>query len=309
MSVGFVTFSNLIIDDIVLPDGRTFMNTLGGAGMHALVGMRVWADRLGYMATVGSDFDPAHRTALARLGIDLRGLVERAGCRTPRAWQLFEPDERRIEIFRTDAAEFERCKVKFEDIPADYLKARGFHLHWGTLEELESLVSRLRATNATLRLVWEPSPAHLDQPRDSFEAVLHQLDLFSPSLDEAQRITGCDEPGEMVATFLKWGAPCVALRMGARGSLVQTATGESWQIPAVPATIVDVTGAGNSYCGGFLTGLGAGLDPLEAALRATVSASFALEQFGLPVFDETLPAEAARRLAWARERVEEIQEG
>src|SRR5436309_10680967 len=33
----YVTFSNLIIDDIVLSDGRSFMNTLGGAGTHALV--------------------------------------------------------------------------------------------------------------------------------------------------------------------------------------------------------------------------------------------------------------------------------
>lgn len=306
MSVDFVTFSNLIIDDIVLSDGRTFMNTLGGAGMHALVGMRVWSDRLGYVAAVGSDLDPTHRAALARLGVDLRGLVEREGYRTARAWQLFEPDERRIEIFRTDEAEFERCKPTFEEVPADYLTARGFHLQWGTLEELESLVRKLRAANAALCLVWEPSPAHLDQPRAAFEAVLRHADLFSPSLDEAQPITGRAEPDEMVATLLEWGAPCVALRMGAHGSLVRRASGDGWRVPAVPTTIVDVTGAGNAYCGGFLTGLGSGLDLLEAALRAAVSASFALEQFGPPAFDEALAAEAGRRLAWARERVEDI---
>lgn len=304
MSVDFVTFSNLIIDDIVLPDGRTFMNTLGGAGTHALVGMRVWSDRLGYVAAVGRDFDPKHRAALAHLGVDLRGLVERDGYRTARAWQLFEPDERRIEIFRTDEAEFERCKPTFEDIPAGYLSARGFHLHWGTLEELAALVRKLRAANPTLCLLWEPAPTHLHEPRAAFEAVLHQLDLFSPGLDEAEAITGSADPGEMVAILLEWGAPGVALRMGARGSLVRTASGEIWRVPAVPTTIMDVTGAGNAYCGGFLVGLGSGLGVLEAALRATVSASFALEQFGPPVFDERLAAEAARRLAWARKQVE-----
>ena len=36
----YVAYSGLIIDDIVLPDGRTFFNTLGGSGTHALIGMR-----------------------------------------------------------------------------------------------------------------------------------------------------------------------------------------------------------------------------------------------------------------------------
>ncbi|HEX5689035.1 MAG TPA: hypothetical protein VFX76_03490, partial [Roseiflexaceae bacterium] len=61
MTPEYVTFSNLIIDDIVLSDGRSFMNTLGGAGTHALIGMRVWSDRLGMISTIGKDFDPQHR--------------------------------------------------------------------------------------------------------------------------------------------------------------------------------------------------------------------------------------------------------
>src|SRR5919201_366937 len=128
MTPEFVTLSNLIIDDIVLADGRSFMNTLGGAGTHALVGMRVWSDRLGYVAAVGADLDPRHRAVLEALGVDLRGMIERAGYQTARAWQLFEPDERRIEVFRTNEEEFNRLKPQFADIPADYLAAKGFHL-------------------------------------------------------------------------------------------------------------------------------------------------------------------------------------
>lgn len=302
--VEYVTFSNLIVDDIVLSDGRTFMNTLGGAGTHALVGMRVWSDRLGYVAAVGPDLNPDHRTALEQFGVDLRGVVERPNCRTARAWQLFEPDERRIEIFRTDPAEFERCKPGFQDLPEDYLAARGYHLQWGTLQELAELVAALRAANPSLTLVWEPSPSHCNQRPEMFQRILPQVDLFSPDLGEAEQISGRTDPADMISTLIDWGAPLVALRMGARGSLVRPATGAGWRVPAVPARIVDVTGAGNAYLGGFLTGLGQGLDAREASLRATVSASFAVEQFGLPRFDENLPAEAERRLNWARERLE-----
>ncbi len=305
MTVHYVTFSNLIIDDIVLSDGRTFMNTLGGAGTHALVGMRVWNDRLGFVAVAGADWDAAHRAALEAFGVDLDGMALRGGYRTARAWQLFEPDERRIEVLRTSQDEFDGQKPTLADLPDPYWQARGFHLQWGTLGELNELIGALRATNPTVRLVWEPSPSQLDEPGTAYRRMLRQVDLFSPDMGEAEQISGRREPAELVAALLEMGAPLVALRMGARGSLVGARTGERWRIPAVsPAAIVDVTGAGNAYCGGFLTGLGDGLDPFESALRATVSASFALEQFGLPRWGAAPPDEATRRLAWARRNAE-----
>jgi len=300
----YVTFSNLIVDDIVLADGRSFMNTLGGAGTHALVGMRVWSDRLGYIAAVGADFDPRHRQQLDALKIDLAGMVERPGYRTARAWQLFEPDERRIEIFRTSEEDFERNKPQFADIPADYLAARGFHIQSGTFAELTDLVTRLRAANPDLHIAWEPSPIQLAGSPAEVQAVLAQIDLFSPDLGEARSLTGEKTPERMLDTLATWGARTVALRMGAQGSLVGTSAGARYRVPAVPTTVVDVTGAGNAYCGGLLTGIGAGLSAVESAARAAVSASFALEQFGVPVFTAETAAEAQRRLAWALERIE-----
>jgi len=144
MTPEFVTISNLIIDDIVLADGRSFMNTLGGAGTHTLVGMRPWSDALGFVAYSGDDLDPKHRSFLDAMDVDLRGVVRRPGQRTPRAWQLFEFDERRIEIFRTNLADFDRLKPQFGEIPPDYLQARGFHLQWGSPAELAQLIAQLQ---------------------------------------------------------------------------------------------------------------------------------------------------------------------
>jgi sugar/nucleoside kinase (ribokinase family) len=134
--------------------------------------------------------------------------------------------------------------------------------------------------------------------------VLSQIDLFSPDLGEGQMLTGEQAPERILDRLVGWGGRLVALRMGARGSLVATADGARYRVPAVPATIVDVTGAGNAYCGGFLVGLCSGLGVAESAARAAVSASFALEQFGVPSFTAEKHAEAARRLAWAQARIE-----
>lgn len=305
MTPDYVTFSNIIIDDIVLWDGRTFMGTLGGSGTHAVIGMRVWSDRVGLVATVGHDFEAAQRVQLEKLGTDMRSVVTREGYQTARAWQIFEPDERRIEIMRTNIADFFKFTPYFEDMPPDYQQVRGFHLQWGqTFEELLDLIHRLKQANPQVCLVWEPSPDHMDGPPEMYQQILGQIDLFSPDLEQAQHISKHTGVEEAADAFLKWGVPRVAIRMGAKGSIVRTTSGESWNIPAVPpAALVDVTGAGNAYCGGFLVGLGQGLDTLEAALWAAVSASFAIEQFGVPDFDEKTTVEAERRLAWAREKL------
>ena len=299
----YVAYSGLIIDDIVLPDGRTFFNTLGGSGTHALVGMRVWSDRLGYFAAVGSDFSRDHRVQLEQLGVDLRGLIERDGSPTARAWQLFEPEERRVEVFRTDIEDFYGHEAQFEEMPPDFLEARGYQLHFGTLAQTAELVEKLRAVNPTACLVWEPTPLQFTGTGDEFRAVLSRVDLVSPDLDEASQMTGQGTTEGMAETLLGWGVPVVALRMGARGSLVATAEGEVYTVPAVPTTVVDTTGAGDAYCGGFLVALGTGLDVPEAGARAAVSASFAIEQFGVPTIDEQAQVDAERRLEWARARI------
>jgi cytidine kinase len=305
MAPDYVTFSNLIIDDIVLSDGRSFMNTLGGAGTHTLVGMRPWSHALGFVAYCGEDLDPQHRAFLEGMGVDLRGVVLRPGQRTARAWQLFEPDERRIEIFRTNIDDFYRSRPTFADIPEDYLQARGFHLQWGSPEDLAQLIGQLRAINPSVRLISEPSLPHLAGSLDSNLPILTAVDVFSPDREEALALTGSADIATVFELLLGAGARVVALRMGAAGSLVGSAAGQFYRVPAVPpAELVDVTGAGNAYCGGFLAGLGRDDELALAAARAAVSASFAIEQLGVPAFSAEKLAEAERRLAWALARIE-----
>lgn len=302
MSVEYVTFSNLIIDDIVFPDGKSRMNALGGSGTHALVGMSLWNQKLGYAASVGEDLDQAHRKSLHHFGVNTDGLVVREDYKTARAWQIFEEDDTRIEIFRTSHEEFRRRKVLPEDLPPSYLAAKGFHFQWGTSEELYAMFAFLKKKNRDMKLILEVGSGLKLSP-GKFKELCPQLALFSPDRDEGFEFAGTRDPHELCDIFIQWGVPVVAIRMGASGSLLKTRDGGAWMLPAVPTDIVDVTGAGNSFCGGFMTGLGDNLSPLEAGLRAAVSASFALEQIGLPQWDSIPNVEAKKRLAWAREQL------
>jgi sugar/nucleoside kinase (ribokinase family) len=301
----YVTLSNLIIDDIVLADGRSFMNTLGGAGTHTLLGMRPWSKALGFVAYCGDDFEAQHRTFLEDLSVDLRGIIRRPGLRTARAWQLFEPDERRIEIFRTSLEEFILSKPQFEEIPPDYLQARGYHIQWGSLDELAIMLTQLHTANPDVKIAYEPSISHLAGSLAAHGPILSQIDLFTPDREEAGAITGTTDVPGMIDTLLNAGARLVALRMGAAGSLVGTSSGDYYRIPAVPPSkLVDVTGAGNAYCGGFIVGLGRNEEPAYAAARAAASASFALEQIGIPLFDDEKTAQAEHRRVWALDHIQ-----
>ncbi len=314
--VDFASLSNIIIDDIVLWDGRTHINTLGGGGTHAVVGMRVWTRAVGLVAAVGEGFPEAHREALRTRGIDLEGVIHRPGVPMPRAWQIIEPDERRVEVFRTPHAEFLAMLPRVEEIPSRYLQGRGFHLLWGDLPGFTLLVSSLRRRAPHLLLLWEPTP---EQVRDAgagwapalMRDLLGQVDVFSPNAAEALAMTGEPTIEAALQTLRRWGyegrrargegvqeRPVIAVRMGKEGALIVTPAWERpARIPAVPASVVDVTGAGNAYCGGFLVGYAETGDPVLAGRYGAVSASFAVEQFGIPFIDETVEAEARRRLA------------
>ena len=305
MAVEYVTFSNLIIDDIVFPDGQTRMNTLGGSGTHALVGMSLWNQQLGYAAAIGKDFQSSHREDLRRFGVNTDGLVVRDGYPTANAWQIFEHDGTRHEVFRTSHEAFRRRKVLPEDLPETYFDAKGFHFQWGTSEELFDLFALLKGRNPEMKLVLEVGSGLKLSP-GRFKELCPQVALFSPDQDEGFHFAGTRDPHELCDIFIQWGVPVVAIRMGAAGSLLKTREGGSWMLPAVPTDIVDVTGAGNSFCGGFMTGLGDGLAPLESGLRAAVSASFALEQIGLPQWEAIPTAEANKRLEWARGQVRAV---
>ena len=294
-----VTFSNVIVDDIVLWDGRTLMGTLGGGGTHALVGMRVWGarPRNGFVAWTGADFDPAMRAQLERIDVDLSGLYERPDP-TTRAWQIIERDDRRTEVFRTDLAAFARNSPTLANIPSAWLRARGMHLMTnGTVAQHIEFVAGLRRLAPEMVLVFEPAPEHADARAADYGDSLAELTLFSPDIDQARELTERDDVEEMAQALLDAGAPLVAIRMGARGSYVRGHTVAPLYVPAVaPRALVDVTGAGNAYCGGFTVSLARGYDAHESALRAAVSASFALEQFGVPHFGPGHEEEVEKRM-------------
>jgi sugar/nucleoside kinase (ribokinase family) len=110
---------------------------------------------------------------------------------------------------------------------------------------------------------------------------LEQIDYFAPSLPEARALTGLDEPGRVVDRLLEFGARNVVLKLDAEGALLATKGGRRAHLPAYPVEqVVDSTGAGDSFCAGFLAGLATGRPPFEAARLGNAVAHHCIQARG-----------------------------
>ncbi len=290
----------VIIDDIVFPDGVTRMGILGGGSTHAAAGMAVWRQRPGLFSYIGNDLPEIIKTRLER-DYDGQGLIY-INAPQLRAWQIFEWDGKRIEIFRVKNFDTLLVGPPVANLPAKYLNAKGVHLPDDAIR-----IPQRRSLFPNAVLMWEPPPPYMVRGNhEHFRETLQLVDIVSPNLLEARLLYEIDEPAQLMRAMLADGAKVAALRMGEAGSLVaMQGRDEILSLPSVlVAEVVDQTGAGNAYCGAFLVGWVETGDLRMAACYAGVAASFTLEVIGVPEMPVNLEQVRTERYRWLAEQIQ-----
>ena len=115
--------------------------------------------------------------------------------------------------------------------------------------------------------------------RDTLEVILPHCDYVTPSLDDLQAIYESASAEEIARRLLAGGASTVVIKMGAQGCLVAQGT-NCTRVPALPARVVDTTGAGDCWNAGFVAALAHGEDVFTAALIGNAAAAFCIEAIG-----------------------------
>ncbi len=147
----------------------------------------------------------------------------------------------------------------------------------------------------------------IETARDSLIAAIAEVDCLILNDAELRQLTA--EPNLVLAArkVRAWGPRVVVAKQGEYGAAMVTEEG-FFALPAFPLeTVVDPTGAGDSFAGGFVGYVAAHPDePLhhELLCRAmaygTALASFNVEEFGTERVARLAPAEIAERVARAR---------
>jgi sugar/nucleoside kinase (ribokinase family) len=85
---------------------------------------------------------------------------------------------------------------------------------------------------------------------------LPYLDYFIPSLEEAQMISGKNDPEEIADVFIQENVKNVVIKLGSEGCFIKSSAGEKHFIESFKGiNVVDTTGAGDAFAAGFITGL------------------------------------------------------
>jgi len=275
-----LVMSNVILDDIRYPDGSQLPRTLGGAASYAAAAASMWYDEIAIVAGVGADFEETAGAALARYGIRRDGLVVR-DAHTILSTLIYLADGERTETAAYGPEHFARLQLTPSDTPEALLPAAGTYIFRDTWPAFWSAFEGTRHELGAV--LWElQGDAARSGNLSSIAPLLPQLDIFSLNIAEAHRLLGSEQPESIVTQLIGAGAPLVLLRMGADGALVSNGD-EHLHVKPPPFTVVDVTGGGNAFCGGFLAGWCQRPGDLDHASRcAAASSALTIAQVGMP---------------------------
>ena len=113
------------------------------------------------------------------------------------------------------------------------------------------------------------------------EPVLPELDLFLPSREEATQLCGRQDPAEIAEFFFQKGVKSMVIKLGGDGAYFCPQTGESFILPAYQMDhVADTTGAGDSFCAGFLCGMAQGWDFKKSGAFANAVGAHCVRQIG-----------------------------
>ncbi len=127
------------------------------------------------------------------------------------------------------------------------------------------------------------------EPKPGVEELMAAADYLIPPVNMALWVTGEEDPERAGVALLGRGAKAVVVTLGAAGYLVATAEGVRRE-SAFPVEVVDTTGAGDAFHGGFAFALARGRPLLEAARFAAAVAALKCRKpggrAGLPTLSE-----------------------
>jgi sugar/nucleoside kinase (ribokinase family) len=320
----FICCGGLRIDYLITPDGEARLREMGGNALYAAVGARVWSSQVGLLARVGENYPAGWLEALQQHGLDVTGIRVVPGEQDMRTFYAYLdprtrtdtdpashlrriglplPDDLRDYVHSTPGQdnpdEYEPLAVRPDDWPPAYAGARALHLSPISIRTHANLPARARQAGVT-QITADPGERYM-VPRlhTHVEAMLYNLDVFLPSEQEVRSLLGDIDLWDAAIEFARHGPRIVVIKAGDRGVLVyERDSNRRTHVPPYPAHVVDVTGAGDSFCGGFMVGLATTHDAVRAAMLGTVSASFAIEGYGALYALQAKRAKAEERLLY-----------
>jgi len=279
--MGLLVVGTLAFDAIETPFERR-TEVLGGSATHFAHAARFFAP-VELVGVVGTDFPDQALRALEQRGIDVRG-VEIAPGKTFRWSGRYEADWNTRVTLATELNVFERFDPK---LPEAYRSAR--YLFLANAEPCVQMKALEQVTAPEL-VVADTMNLWIDIRLKDLEELLQRIDGLVVNEEEARMLTGKRNLFQAARALLERGPEFLIVKKGEHGAFL-IGRDVRFALPAYPVEeVVDPTGAGDSFAGGFMGYLAGAKDLRPGSLRramlyGTVTASFCVEGFGVEALE------------------------
>ncbi len=292
---------SLAFDAVETPFGKR-ERMLGGAATHFALAASFF-DEVRVVGPVGDDFGEEEMAILSTRGTNVDDVERVAGGKTFFWAGKYSANLNERETLDTQLNVFETFEPKLSQasLDADVLFLANIvpDLQYEVREQCE----RARFVAMDSMNLW------IDIARGSLEKVIARVDCLILNDEELEQLTAAPNLVTAAAQVLEMGPSVVVAKQGKYGAALFTADDHFW-IPAYPLeTVVDPTGAGDTFAGGFVGYVAAHREePLTGAVlrRAmaygTALASFNVEEFGTDRVARLTPDEIGPRV----ERLQQI---
>jgi sugar/nucleoside kinase (ribokinase family) len=284
---------SVALDSVETPHG-VVENALGGSATFFSYAASFFTP-VRLVGVVGEDFPGAHREMLEARNIDTSGLTIEKGGKTFHWKGRYQGDmntAETLEVHLNVLGTFDPdLSPKFASTPFVFLANGSPAMQRKVLSQAKD---RKLVVADTMNF-W------IETQRDELYALLKEVDGLVLNDGEARMLT--EEVNLVRAGWkvLDLGPKFVIIKKGEHGAMFLSAT-ETFVMPAFPvADVVDPTGAGDSFAGGFMGYLASQGKTDHASLKTamafgTVVASLNVEDFSLRRFQRTDREEIDRRL-------------
>ena len=269
---------SIAFDSIETPAGRV-ERALGGSATFASVAASYFASPR-IVAVVGDDFGDEHFAVLRRRGIDTTGIERIPGGSTFHWKGRYHDNMQDRDTLETRLNVFEGFDP---DLSETY--KRSSHVFLGNIHP--ALQAKIIDEVESPRFVgMDTMNLWIAQALDGLKEVLRRVDLLFINDEESRQLTGERQIANAARAVMAMGPKFVVIKRGEHGALLFGRDFTRLAPAVLLPCVVDPTGAGDSFAGGFMGFVaGAGeVTPasLTRAMRAgSAMASFAVERFSV----------------------------
>jgi len=299
--VGSVAF-----DSLETPSGKR-ERVLGGAATFFALAASNFTD-VRVVGVVGEDFLPEHEQVLTKKGVDTKG-IERAPGKSFHWRGAYLRDLNEADTLQTDLNVFAEFAPK---IPAGYEDSE--YLFLANIDPV--LQARVRSEMPNVAMVAGDTMNYwINGHRENLLKVLRELDVLLINDKEAQMLSGESNGLRAAEGVMALGPKSIVVKHGEYGATAyfsERSFGDGvkrrpFRAPGLPLhEVVDPTGAGDSFAGGFYGYIASQrtLTPevfRRAMFYGSALGSLAVERFGTERLQETTRAEVDERIEHLRE--------